>query len=347
MPAPDDAAIELSQSEAERLSEALRSLYVGTPAESPIGPRAELDARVLAMIERQTSEIGASGGPALRLVNDQAGPERKTGGAAVSGRERGLRVPRWLAPVAGLAAVIAISAMLIPWSGSSSKGPGGLGGSTMAKSTADRANTSDRAGAPAIEGGAVRREAAIGAVPDSRVTDLAPAGSGGLASEAVVWSSLDDSSAVASLRSEIDAGKADIVTAQRLGVLLSRGVSIDQSIVAVKARDADGNLREYGQVPDKRPASAGRAGGGGTGDANLATREQVRDLAMRAVRLSVPVDSRGARADEPLFWMTDDELGEACEPVTLVTDPSPERDRHGAKVLGLVGGVRWTSEELR
>ncbi|MBX9735342.1 MAG: hypothetical protein K2X32_00310, partial [Phycisphaerales bacterium] len=347
-PAPDDALAELSPQDAARLSAALRSLYGGEPGATSGGARAELDVRVLEMIARQTSETGTSGGPALRLVGDQPTPERMTGGALAAGRQRGLRVPRWLAPVAGLAAVIAITAMLIPWSGSSSQGPGGLGGSRVSKATPERANSSDRAGAPAIEGGSTggdeRAATAEGSGGPATMTGLAPAGFGGLADAAAgAWSSLDDSSAVASLRSEIDAGKADIVTAQRLGVLLSRGVSIDRSMVAVKVRDADGNLREYGQVPDKRPASAGGAGG----DANLATREQVRDLAMQAVRLSVPVDSRGARADEPLFWMTDDELGEACEPVTLPTDPSPEGDLRAVNVVTLVGGVRWRSETAR
>jgi hypothetical protein len=351
-PAPDDALAELSPQDAARLSAALRSLYGGEPGGMSGGVRAELDARVLEMIARQTSETGTSGGPALRLVGDQPAPERMTGGAGTAGRQRGLRVPRWLAPVAGLAAVIAITAMLIPWSGSNSQGPGGLGGSTVSKATPERANSSDRAGAPAIEGGSTgsdgRAAAADGPGGPATMTGLAPAGFGGLADAAAgAWSSLDDSSAVASLRSEIDAGKADIVTAQRLGVLLSRGVSIDRSMVAVKVRDADGNRREYGQVPDKRPTSAGGAGGGGAGDANLATREQVRDLAMQAVRLSVPVDSRGARADEPLFWMTDDELGEACEPVTLATDPSPEGELRAVNVVTLVGGVRWRSETAR
>lgn len=329
--APDDATPEFSRAETDRLAAGLASLYRDLPAPPKLnaapsasasaGPSlsSTLDARMRDLIERQTgtpshidtnSIIDAPSTATLRLVN----PESTASTDALAPRP--FRFPRWLTSVAAVAAMIALAAIIIPWSGPAS--PSDLAGSTLAKAKDERATRTAPIAQPA------------GAADSSSINSF-----GDLPTAPVpAWSTLDNVAAADSLRAELRSGRTDIVTAHRLSLLLSRGVTLTTADLAPAL---DTNLSSASRNDNLTRASA-----------TPLTSDEVKLLAQRAVRLSIPVDSRGARADEPAFWLIDFDLASVSaleahhelSPLELLVDETLTTP------LSL-GALRWILEDTQ
>ncbi len=357
---PDDAPLPLSRAEADRLASGLTALYAGSPGASiagvvgqagantaqppPTSLTSALDARMRDLIAKQTTEPRSAEVPEVPAIR-LAGTERA--GDETSNGRRSLRFPRWIPGVAAAAAIVAIGAIVIPWSTPPATG---LAGSTVAKAKSEaerRVVPRDGSGVPSTgESGATASGIgetmnepanADGALSKNTfivMPGAAPAGASAPPAAPVArWSTLDNAAAAESLRDELRSGRTDIVTAQRLSVLLARGVSLTRADLAPALEsDVDASLRKEAKRDDV---------------ASAVTRDDVRALAQRSVRLSLPVDSRGARADEPAFWLIDFELAgastlEAHQELSPLDGEAidPRLDLPDTR-----GGLRWISED--
>jgi len=332
--APDDATPEFSRAETDRLAAGLASLYRDLPnppklnaapsASASAGPSlsSTLDARMRDLIERQTgtpshidtnSIIDAPSTAPLRLVN----PESTASTDALAPRP--FRFPRWLTSVAAVAAMIALAAIIIPWSGPAS--PSDLAGSTLAKAKDERATRT----APIAQPAGAADSLATNTFDTPPTTPDAPV---------PAWSTLDNAAAADSLRAELRTGRTDIVTAHRLSLLLSRGVTLTTADLAPAL---DTNLSSASRNDNLTRASA-----------TPLTSDEVKLLAQRAVRLSIPVDSRGARADEPAFWLIDFDLASVSaleahhelSPLELLVDETLTTPQS-------LGALRWILEDTQ